>query len=183
MSFQFPIEALKDEVASVMSSAGVSVPHLFGGASESALGSAPRYVWIPGRSSDRNDTPTRATQEYRTIYATREHCEIHCWGRTYAQTWALRQNIIKALHDVAGVDVQLEAASRWERPGEAWNQSGELYILEVSLDVPVIDAWVDVQTLPDVAPDTVEADGVVLDEYKSPTLATNGTLVTSVVIP
>lgn len=183
MSFQFPLEALKNEVVAVMTAAGIEVPHLFGGANESALGSAPRYVWVPGRSSDRNETPTRSTQQYRTLYATREHCEIHCWGRSFDQTWALRQNVIKALHDVASVDVQLEAASRWERPGEAWNQSGELYILEISLDVPVIDAWVDVVTLPDVAPDTVVAGGVELDEYQSPDLATDGDLVTFVVVP
>lgn len=183
MSFSFPIEALKDEVASVMSAAGIDVPHLFGESAVNVHGAAPRYVWVPTRSADKNETPTRSVQEYRTLFVTREHCEIHCWGATYAQAWALRQNVIKALHDAAGVDVQLEGASRWEGPGESWNQSGELYVLEVSLECPVVDAWVDVQTLPDVAPDTAEVDGLVLDEYQSPDLSTNGDLVTSVIIP
>lgn len=161
----FPIRELHEEVKTILAqtaNTGVVVEHVFGEKGRAAHGKAARYVWVPSRSRERKDTPSRQVDELRTLFSMREHVEIDCWGITYDAAWALRQNLLVALHEAAQVDIAFESAE-WVRPSESWNQSGELYRIEISLGVPVPDGYVNLETLilPDqslVTPEAYEAN-------------------------
>lgn len=145
----FPLATLQaavvaDLAASALAVGAVAVPHLFGAKGKEELGAPPRYVWIPSRTREQKATTTRAVDAPRALYTTAEYAEIHCWGTTFAQAHALRNNVIRALKANAGA-IRIENAE-WVRPAEAWNQSGELYVLEFSTDVPAFDQYTDPYT-------------------------------------
>lgn len=162
-TLEYPVAALKTSAAAAMTAAGITVPHEMGKRWEAAHGVPPRYVWVPLRSRERGLTPSRAVTDYRSTFAFREHFAVGCWGRSYAECWALANNLAKALNDDAAHDIRLEGG-QWERPGEAWNQKGELYVFEFSLAVPFIDVYVEPAEEPTysdvstVVPTVYEAD-------------------------
>jgi hypothetical protein len=137
---EFPLEALARETEALLVANGVAVPHGFGEKHLAANVSAPRYAWIPGRTVVRKETATRTAVDFKTIYNTVEQLEIHCWGRTFAQAWAMRCNALVAMRRLAQADLAIESGD-WIRPGQGWNQSGQVYVLVVSLLVPTIDAY------------------------------------------
>ena len=169
--FRFPLLLLMEEAEAAMDN---GVPHFFG-ARYRNHDSYPKYVWVPTRSRERNLSPTRLVEEYRSLSAHAEHVEIDCLGEDFDQTWALRQNLGKALHDLGLAD-QDTAGGEWVDPSESWNQEGELYRLEVSLVVPIIDAYVDLTTMEDPVQETFIPARIEGDIFKSPDVETDGEL-------
>lgn len=180
--FVYPIEALKDDAEAILTAAGDTTPHSFGKRGVPAHGVAPRYVWVPTRTRERDNSPTTATAELRSLAHLREHCEIHCWGTTFRQAWALRNNLLKAMHDSAAVNVRPENG-QWIDPAQAWNQSGEVYVLEISLLSPVPDAFVDLTTLEQPEQSTELLTAADVDAYQSPDGDTDGELIVTVTNP
>lgn len=148
--FEFPIYSLWEAVTAQLADAGIGVDTYFGRSGLSIHARPPRYVWIPTRSRDRNATPVRQTEELRSLFASQEHCQVYCFGKDFHQAWGLRNNLLKSLNDQAAADIDIENGE-WMRPKEAVNQDGELYVLEFSMNVPVIDGFVPPSTM--VAPE------------------------------
>jgi len=144
-TLEFPLQALATEVEAALHTAadvlGSTVaPHHFGERFRFELGESPRYVWVPTRTREQKPTASRAVDEPRALMSSQEYVEIDCWGTTFAQAWAMRQNVLRALH---AVDARLRIENgSWVRPSEGANQAGELYRLEVSLGVPTFDHYV-----------------------------------------
>lgn len=180
--FVYPIEALKDDVVTILTAAGDTTEHSFGARQLAALKAPPRYVWIPTRSRDRGDPVTSKTEELRSLGNIRESFEIHCWGTTFAQAWALRQNVLKAIHDSVAADVQPDAG-QWIDPSKAWNQRGEVYVIELSLMAPIQDAFVDLSTLEQPEQATELLTSSVSEAYHSPDTDTDGELIVTDTAP
>ena len=117
-------------------------------------GAPPRYVWIPTDIRDRDDSPTREVDEYRSLFVLPALVEVHCWGSSYAQAWALLTNLCKACNDAVKADLQIEQA-RHINPSKSQNQNGEVIAITLSVKVPIIDAYVNLTTLADPEPTTV----------------------------
>ena len=184
--FEFYLEALQTEVEAVLTANGIDVPHAFGLRELKTLTAPPRYVWVPGRSAERKQGPHRAVDEHRALFANAEHAIVHCWGRTYAEAWALRQNLVKAIHDSTKADCQIESA-QWTRASEAFNQHGEVYTLEFSVLVPVPDHYVTIAApgpsaaAPEYEPQsTVVIDDNGADLYSAPDTDTDGELAVTI---
>lgn len=180
--FVFPLEALKDDAVTILTAAGDTTPHTFGERGIAALGSAPRYVWVPTRTRDKNTTPTAKTEELRSIGQVREHVEVHCWGTSFRQAFALRNNLLVAVHRSVAVSAQIEGG-QWIDPAQAWNQSGEVYVLELSLESPIADAFVDLTTLEQPEQSTELLTAADVDAYQSPDGDTDGELIVTVTNP
>ena len=180
--FEFYLEALQADVEAALVAEGITVPHAFGLRELKTLTAPPRYVWVPSRSAERKQGPHRSVTEYRTLFANAEHAIVHCWGRTYAEAWALRQNIVVAMHRSTRADLSIESA-QWTRASEAFNQHGEVYTLEFSVLVPVPDHYVAIAApgpdagLPEYEPQsTVVIGDNAADVYSSPDTDTDGEL-------
>ncbi len=137
----YPIEELmglcRDALASV---GGAAAPHDLGRRFDFANKRPPRYVWVPIRTRPEPPAGTPAVDEHRSLGSDREFFAIGCFGRTYKETYLMRRNLRKALHDQAYADVHPEP-SEWERASEAWNQNGELYVATYSMGLPMIDVF------------------------------------------
>lgn len=180
--FEFYLEALQTEVVDILEDAGITVPHAFGLRELKVLTSPPRYVWVPSRSAERKQAPHRAVDEHRALFANAEHAIVHCWGRSYAEAWALRQNLVVAMHRSTRADLSIESA-QWTRASEAFNQAGEVYTIEFSVLVPVPDHYVTIAAPgPDAAAPEYEPQSTVMiddngaDLYSSPDEDTDGEL-------
>lgn len=176
--FGFYLDATVDEVTSILAAAGITTPHSVGARHLKANSSPPRYVWVPHRTAERKQPAARAVDEHRSILSNAEYFVVHCWGRNYAEAWALRQNVAKALHDCARADLRLESG-QWTRPGESWNQHGEVYTMELSIVVPVFDTFVTIQESADEAPAYEPQSTAVIDDsgwtlFSSPDTDTDG---------
>lgn len=148
---EFPIEALHNATVALLETKGVGatagVVTRFGQRYMTELGAAPRYIWVPMRSNGNGgDIQTHKVEELRAIAATSEHVAIYCVGATYGQAWALRNNLLVAFQELAGVDVKVESGN-WMRAGGAYNQAGECYLLEVSLLDYVQDGYTSIPGL------------------------------------
>ncbi len=167
-AFRAPFAALQEDCAAILATEGITTPHYRGEKHRSAHGEPPRYVWVATRSRDRNETPPRnESDDIRPLLASQEHIEIDCWGASEDQAWALRQNLIFALHHSAQASITFEGGE-WLGQGKAWNQCGEVYRLEVSMNVPAIDAVVDPTALIEPEPDTFTVETVEAGLYLSP---------------
>lgn len=157
-ALQFPLEALYEATVELLDDAGIATPHTFGERHLAANAAPPRYVWVPSVTLTRREVATRNTSiDHRPIASTVERCELHCWGQTFAQAWALRCNAWVAIRRLGMADVTIENG-QWIRPGTGWNQAGEVYVLAFSLVVPTLDVLVDPGASPLWVPGT---DGIV----------------------
>lgn len=172
MSFEHPIEALMNEVSAAMVAEGMTVEHILGAKLEQH-GAPPRYVWIPTDIRDRSDSPTREVDEYRTLFVQNALVEVHCWGSSYAQAWALLTNLCKACNDAVKADLEIEQA-RHINPSKSQNQNGEVIAITLSVKVPLIDAYVDIETLADPEPETVLPIDIVGDIQTTDDLEDDG---------
>jgi hypothetical protein len=149
-AYKYPITTLMDAVVtSLTADAGLTVnpPHYFGRKFLEQLDAPPRYVWVPSRSKQVLTTSTRAVNQPRMLAADAEQVEIWCWGKTFTQAWAMRHNVRRACFHVAGAANIRSEGGDWRRPAESWTQLGELYVIELSVNVPIFDAYVDVEAL------------------------------------
>lgn len=163
-ALEFPIEALMVAVVAALSADAASVgadavDHYLGERETAALLAPPRYVWIPTRTREQNQTKSRTVNDPRSLFSTQEYVQVHCWGETFAQAFAMRNNLLRAVQHQIPMGVRIENAD-WMRPGTAWNQSGELYVVEFSFGVPVFDAYTDPFTGEYAAENTVDVDVV-----------------------
>jgi hypothetical protein len=163
------------QAAAWLADQGDTTPHAYGEAARAQLGDAPRYVWVPTRSRDRQDTNVRDVEEVRELSVHQEHLEIDCWGASAAQAWALRCNVWNALYQTFLADLEFEAGA-WVRPGAAVNQRGELYRLEVSIRVPIAEGFIDPTDLAAPEPDLFTVEGVEAQIFKSPATDVDGEL-------
>lgn len=180
--FSFYLEAVMTEAAAYLTTAGDTTPHVMGERRKAELTAPPRYVWVPGRTRDSRDTPTRQVIEHRAIFANAEHFHVHCWGGSFAEAWALRNNVLVALRDACKADMKIENG-QWIRPAEGWNQAGEVYALEISLVVPVVDGVVSLDALTVPEPSTFLADPSTGAAYSSPDTDTDGELLVTTSAP
>ena len=67
---------------------------------------------------------------------------VGCWGRSPKETWAMANNVYRAVRLELGADQKPMRQYDWERASEAWNQNGELVVLQFEMGVPFIDAYV-----------------------------------------
>lgn len=162
---RFPVEELASEVEALLVAEGDSTPHAFGEKHLAANNAPPRYVWVPAGTVTRKEVATRTRDDYRPVVSSIERVEVHCWGRSFAQAWALRCNALVAMKRLGQADVLLESGD-WFRPSTGWNQAGEVYVLICSLVVPTIDVIVDPAAAVLEIPAT---PGVVPTEYETAT--------------
>ncbi len=136
------------EVVAAMAEAGLGdAEHVFGARGQFEHAAPPRYVWVPSRlESQESDPQTPHESQFRSLYVAIERVSVFCWGATFAQASALRQNLVKALHDVAAAFVE-PAGGEWVHPGEYWTGHGEMFELEFRLLVPFPDAFVSLTAL------------------------------------
>ncbi len=160
----FPIEELHTLVAARLATKSDPTVMLLGHKHLTANGIPPRVVWVPSRDRETKQTVHRSESEFRTLATERLHFELHCWGTSWAQAWALRHNQRWAIYQEIQAEGRFENG-RWAHPSEAWNQKGELYILEMSFPASVFDAWVDVSALTEPETDTFFAARVTTDIY------------------
>lgn len=168
----WPLQALLDEVQATLATAaerGGTAPaaHLLGEKYLDTHGTPPRYVWVPKFIRESRDPVTQSVDEVRSVAWAREHVSIYCWGATYNDASALRSNVIAAMKRAAAVDLTLEGGD-WVHPSQGWNQKGELFRLEVSLEIPFVDDFIPLTTLeqPEASIADIEAVDVAL--FKSP---------------
>ncbi|MGL4442650.1 MAG: hypothetical protein ACRCU1_03425 [Alsobacter sp.] len=160
MSWQDPIEALMLETeASLAVDAddvgGRVASHAFGLKHTKEHGAPPKYVWVPTRAREDKTPVSRTVTEVPQIASFHRHFEVHCWGASHAQKWAMVQNAWRAISHLCGADIRFENG-RELHPSEAWNQAGEVFILEMSLKVPIIDAYVGLTDLDDPESEAVQ---------------------------
>lgn len=182
----WPLRALVEEVESVLASAAAAdevdaAPHFIGEKHLAAHGTPPRYVWVARSLRPTREAASQSEEEIRSVGQAREHVSIYCWGGSDDQASAMRSNVFAAAKRVAAQDVQLEGGD-WVGPGEAWNQKGECFRLEVSLELPFIDAFVPLPTLEQPEASLAEVEAVEAEIYKSPDLETDGDAFVSVTI-
>ncbi len=122
--------------------------HAFGAKRLSEHGTYPRYVWFPTRGREDKTPVSRTVTEVPQVASFHRHFEVHCWGATHAQKWAMVNNVYRAIFAACGADGRFENG-RDAHPSESQNQAGELFILEMSLKVPIIDAYVGLTDLDD----------------------------------
>lgn len=140
--YKFPVLALMQEVQAKMQEQGFTVPHLFGAKHQTAHGAPPRYVWVPTRIQPSDAISTRGADQFRTLFAYRAQFVVDVWGVDFVQANALMETLFVALHHSAFVNVELDGGT-WARPGQAYNQYGEVLAIEGSLGVPIADRWFD----------------------------------------
>lgn len=170
----FPLAALKSEVEALMVANGIVTPHFIGERERHANRDAPIYVWVPGSTRDFDAGPSPSIDQIRSCAVAREGFEVLCWGRDFQQASALRRNLIKALSDAGQADISLESG-RWERPGAAFGQRGELWILTASVGIPFLDEYVDPTTLVEPEPETYTPADIEADVHRAPSVDEDGT--------
>jgi hypothetical protein len=171
---QHAIEAAQLEVQSILNANSVGCPHVFGERGRAENGAPPRYVWTATHLRDRHEAPTGQVDQPRSLFVARELCFIDCWGKSFAQASAMRNNLIKAMQEAEAADLAIEGGE-WIRPGTGQNQLGELFRFEVSIRVPFFDGWIDIETLEEPAESTAVVARWDADIYRSPDIDTDGT--------
>lgn len=153
MSWENPIRALMNECEAALALDAADVggrvaEHVYGKKGLAGHGTAPRYVWLPTRAREEKTGVTQAVTDVPQVASFHQHFEIHCWGANDAQMWAMVNNVIRAVDKALAADCRFENG-RDAHPSEAWNQSGELYIVELSVLVPIVDAYIGLTDLED----------------------------------
>lgn len=151
-TYGFPIETLKTSVETFLATEATAVgdtaaPHRFGKRYLEEASDCPLYVWVPARTKQVMTTSTRAIAEPRALAADAEQVQIYCWGSSFAHTWAMRHNVRRACHHVVGASNIRSDGGEWKNPGAAWTQRGELYVLELSVTVPIFDQYIELSGL------------------------------------
>lgn len=161
------------DVADILTERGVRCEQVYGEKGREASGSPPRYVWVPQRMRDRNALLGTALGDVRALFAGQVHVEIDCWGVNEHQAWALCWNALNAIYELKRADLTLEGVE-WIRPGGAANQRGELLRLEVSINVPIGEGYIPLDSLLLPEQQTWIPARIETDIYNSPTVHEDG---------
>jgi hypothetical protein len=178
VSWEDPIEALMNECATVLAADAADIggrvaEHAFGLKRTKEHGAPPKYVWVPTRAREDKTPVSRTVTEVPQVASFHRHFEVHCWGATHAQKWAMVSNVYRRIVTICGADARFENG-RDEHPSQAWNQAGEVFVLEMSLLVPIIDAYVGLTGLADPESENVMPTSIVGQTYLSPDTETDG---------
>lgn len=138
-----PVELLAtDCAAALLVVSGAAAEHAVGKKFDFSNARPPRYVWVPTRAKrETEQVQTRSVSEFRTLCALERSFAVGCWGRTLRECWAMANNLYRALFEELKADLTLDGLE-WERPSEAWNQKGELLVMQFSMSGVFIDAYV-----------------------------------------
>ncbi len=175
-AWRHPARAVMEDVAAILESKDIESPasmHKFGAKGRALFDAPNRYVWVPFRLQDKNDTPSRMVEEVRTLFSTRLVIEIDCWGSDDDHVWAMANNLLAAMNESTRADLDLLNAEM-VRPGEAQNQRGECMRVTVSVGVPFIDAYISLATMLEPEADTFIAARIEGDIHLSPSTEENG---------
>lgn len=143
--FVFPFEAAMIEVATALVPAG-RAPHYLGKKYLAQNDAPPRYVWVPDRSTKQKAPTGGGVEDHDVLDATVEFCDVFIWGKSWAQAWAMRNNLIREVRKRWGILFKI-ASGRWPRPGESIAQLGECCVVTLSYDDQIIDELIDIETL------------------------------------
>jgi hypothetical protein len=136
-------------VGSALATPGVS--QAFGSEYLAASGTTPRIVWVP--TSDSFDVAQwrgSAMADPRALHTSASGLEVHCWADDTASAIALRDDFIRALRTSIGPNYELEGG---RLIGQAWASKGRVYVLTLTLRIPIAEA----------APTVVEVTGETQD--------------------
>lgn len=174
----WPIRALFDAVGEELAAAATidevdAAPQFIGEKHLADNGSPPRYVWVPTTLRESRDVATQATEELRTVAGGREYVSAYCWADSYDQASAMRSNLVVACKRQAAVDMQLEGGE-WVRPSTGWNQKGECFRLDFSLEIPFVDGFVPLPTLVQPEVSITDLEAIEAEIFKSPDVEHDG---------
>jgi hypothetical protein len=175
MDFTATPRGLWEEVTALLAENGVGADTVFGKVGRDMHGSPPRYVWVPTRMRDEKKLVTTrlGDGETRVLFASDHLVEIDCWGVSDHQAWAMACNVINACYQIRRASMKLESGE-WVRPKEAHNQRGELFRLEISLDVPVGEGFISLTDLLVPVVETFIPARIETDIYHSPSINEDG---------
>jgi hypothetical protein len=128
--------ALLDVFTAVGGALG-SIPSLFGEENLAEHGAPPRVVWVP--TADKFGPPTQrgsVVGDARALHTNRAAVAVHCWGADTASALALRDQFIVALRGQIGPNYELQDGG-WA--GQAMMTNGRVYILSLTLNIPIVD--------------------------------------------
>lgn len=119
----------------------------------SAQGAPPRVVWVPtqdafGPATQRGSKPS----DPRALLTCRAGMDIHCWAESFAAAQALRDALVLALRTAIGVNYQI-TGGRWL--GQEWTALGRVYVLSLTIDIPITDATPALASPPISVPTTI----------------------------
>ena len=153
-----PVNEYSAAVAVLLAENGDTIPHLVGRrnlytaqpqTSTSPGLQPPRYVWVTTR-----DTPThqacKSASNPRAFEQQKVGLEIHCWGagppgstfeEDYDATWQMSRNVLAALKQTLTANWELEQ-SGFLADRDDWKWRGQVYVVGLTIDVPVVDVIV-----------------------------------------
>lgn len=143
MAYQSPLEVLYTATVARLTTLGQTLEHLFGDRERAKHTNINRYVWIPTRIRvERDDVASVSVDEDRNLYAVTHLAEVHCWGQSREVAYMMASNLVKALHDVAEADLDLEDANWNDEPTEGLTDFGFLLVVEIGLRGAFADEFV-----------------------------------------
>lgn len=98
----------------------------------------PRYVWFPVSVLPGKPEKGDISNQERALISGMEVVEIHSWGATEGEAWAMRRNLLRAC--------QFAAPTAWQYQGDRVVLNGEqnglhgvVYITTLTFSIPVTD--------------------------------------------
>lgn len=134
-----PIDTWAEEAAAINAQHGDTAEHHVGHEYLFRNLTAPKYVWVPVADVAVDQLP--AGQPESTVQFG-EQVGIHCHGRNASQAYEMRNNIVRALVEIAGVPTLRWLQSGWRNDRDGGPQfDGAIYVLNVQVTVPVPDEY------------------------------------------
>lgn len=134
MAYQSPIEVLYTDTVARLTALGQTLAHYLGEREKSQQTNINRYVWIPTRVRvEKDDVATVSVDEIRNLYVVTHLAEVRCWGQSREVAYMMASNLIKAAHDVAQADLDLEDINWNDEATEGHTDFGFLLVVEFGL--------------------------------------------------
>jgi hypothetical protein len=98
----------------------------------------PRVVVVP--TTDQIGAPLKVGTNPRQLFSADTGIAVHLWGKTYGDAVDMRDATVRAARARAFASLQVRGAG-WLNPlQDAWIKAGEVYVLELSLPIPITEA-------------------------------------------
>jgi hypothetical protein len=144
VAYKSPLEVLYDDTTARLTTLGSDLGHSLGEREVAAHTNINRYVWVPTRIRvDQSGNYTAAVDQRRMLFPVVHVCEVRCWGQSREVAWLMASNLIKALHDAAAADIDLDSLT-WTDGDEGHTDFGHLLVVEFGLRGAIADEYVDV---------------------------------------
>lgn len=123
--------------------------------------SPPRIVMVPigGPIKDSTGQAGFGEQVKRPAALKARHLrfDFHVWGKDFDESESLMNHAVAALHDMGwGADKPIH--EDWQKGAGSTARAGELVILSVEIEIPLVREPVDIATVQDFAPMTPEME-------------------------